>query len=303
MRIAIAGTGDVSKYLVEEFLKASYDVVVLSRGHRDWFVRPDISLRITDYSVGSLISTLEDCDGIIAATQDGTMTNVDLHLSVLEACTQTKSCKRFIPSEYIGNVEEFPNQPAFYVANHQPIREALARQDDVEWTLVNPGWLADYVVPSKYRYIRDIGECHPVDFTNNTMVIPGTGDEPITCTAVRDMAAAIAALFASPRGWPRVTYLSGQATSWNEVKMLLQEDGHKFDVIYRSVASLEAVVAESTSEDDVLVAEFGLWSTSGATRVPEAKAADQRKQLFSKLHFRNLRDLLGAARTWSVAAI
>lgn len=303
MRIAIAGTGDLSKYLVEELRKSSYDVVVLSRGERDWFRRPDISLRITDYSVDSLVEHLSDCHGIVSATQDGAMTNVGLHLAILEACKRTRTCKRFIPSEYIGNVEDFPDQPAFYAANHQPVREALREQSDVEWTLVNPGWLANYLVPSKYRYLRDIGDCHPVDFVKQTMIIPGTGDEPITCTAARDMCKAIAMLYGL-REWPSITYLSGQATSWNEVKNILQEHGHKLNVTYRSVDSLETAVRESGSEeDDILVAQFGLWSTSGATRVPQAKCAEQQKRLFSDIRFRSIRELLNATQSGLTEAL
>lgn len=72
MRIAIAGTGGLSRYLVEASLNASHEIVVLARGPREWFIRSDISLRVTDYSLPFLAQHLEDCDGLVSAIQDPT---------------------------------------------------------------------------------------------------------------------------------------------------------------------------------------------------------------------------------------
>ncbi|KAF2491700.1 f420-dependent NADP reductase [Lophium mytilinum] len=295
MRIAIAGTGDVSKLFVEEFLKASHEVVVLARGPREWFTRPDVALRQTDYSVSSLTQYLEDCDGLISAIQDNEMTNVNVHLAMLEACKKSPKCKRFIPSEYIGDVEKYPEQPEFYFANHQPIRDALAAQKDVEWTLFNLGWLADYLVPQKNRYIRNIDDAHPVNFNDKTMIIPGTGDEPITCTAVRDGAKAIAHLFNAP-AWEPVTYISGEATTWNQVKDLLAKHGNQLKISYRPKAELMDIVSNPTSHtpDDLVTAQFGMWSASGSTRVPEEKAAAHKEKFFAGLQFQSIEEILSA---------
>ncbi|KAF2810823.1 uncharacterized protein BDZ99DRAFT_462134 [Mytilinidion resinicola] len=201
--------------------------------------------------------------------------------------------QRFIPSEYIGNVDDYPEQPEFYFANHQPIRDALAAQKDIEWTLFNLGWLADYVVPEKNRYIRNIDDAHPVNFNDKTMIIPGAGDEPITFTTARDGARAIAHLFNAP-AWEPVTYVSGEATTWNQVKDLLAKHGHQLRLSYRPTAELVDIVSNPTSHtaDDVTAAQFGMWSASGSTRVPEEKAAAHKEKYFAGLRFQSLEEII-----------
>lgn len=297
MRIAVAGTGDFSKYFVEELLQASIEVVVLARGPRDWFTRPDISLRITNYTVSSLTQHLQDCDGLVSAIQDTTMSNVTSHLAMLEACTLSPRCKRFIPSEYIGNVDDFPDQPLFYYENHQPIREALRKQSAVEWTLFNLGWLADYTVPARFRYIRNIDAYHPIDFKTKIMTIPGTGDEPIGMTSARDGARAVARLFSLPElEWEQSTFVCGELTTWNRVAKLLAGEGYDFKVVYQPVEELEKIIKESSDEEAVVVAQFGIWSTSGSTEMPAAELAAHKKKYFQGIEIRNLRQLFDATK-------
>lgn len=257
MRIAIAGTGDLARYFVEELLAASYEVVVLARGPRILFARPDVSLRITNYSILSLCEALEDCDGLVSAIQDLSMKSAAVHLALLEACKQSPRCNSFIPSEYSGNIDDFPKQPLWYFENHQPVRDALLKQADVKWTLLGLGWFADYLLPPESRYIRDIGDLHPVDFTAGTMTIPGTGEEVICMIAARDVARAIAQLFKTPT-WEPTTYVCGEQTTWNKVKELLIEQGHNFDISYQPKGILEKYIAHPRSRDEILVAQFGL---------------------------------------------
>lgn len=60
------------------------------------------------------------------------MNNVTVHLALLEPCRQSPRGKRFVPSEYVGNTDEYPDQPIFYAANHNPVRAALEAQSDVK---------------------------------------------------------------------------------------------------------------------------------------------------------------------------
>ncbi|KAJ6085074.1 hypothetical protein N7499_004703 [Penicillium canescens] len=77
MRIAIAGAGDLAKYLVEELLAASHEVVVPSRSSKPYR---------TDYSVPSLARSLEDCDALVSALLDYSLGSATTHLTLLEAC-------------------------------------------------------------------------------------------------------------------------------------------------------------------------------------------------------------------------
>jgi len=131
MKIAIAGAGDLARYLVEELLADKHEVVVLSRSLKPWFQREDITFRLTDYSMPSLTKAIDNCEGLVSAILDYSMTSATVHLTLLEACKKSAKCKRFIPSEYAGNTDEFPDQPAFYYANHEPVRQALRSQKEV----------------------------------------------------------------------------------------------------------------------------------------------------------------------------
>lgn len=293
MRVAVAGPGDLAKYLVEELVAASHDVVLLTRSAKPWFEAIGAPSRITDYSVTSIATAIDDCDALISTVLDATMENVTIHLAMLEACKKSPKCKRFIPAEWVGNVEEFPDQPAFYPENHVPIRKALAEQKEVMYTLFCPGWLADYFVPSTSRYLKEIGPYHPIDWAAGTMAIPGTGDEKITFTLARDMAKAVAALI-SQEGWDAVTYVSGETSSWNGAAKLLERHGKVLKISYRPKALLEKAIA-SGSEDESLVAQFEMWSVSGGAYVPQEKVERQRKNYFSEVKFRSIEDLVTAA--------
>lgn len=293
MKIAIAGAGDFARYFVEELLAQKHDVVVLSRRRKPWFERPDISFRVTDYSIPSLVEQLHDCEGLVSALLDYSMSNVTAHLALLEACKQSPGCKRFIPSEYGGNIDDFPDQPAFYFANHEPVRRALRDQKEIMWTLFNVGWLTDYLVPAKQRYIKDIGDYHPLNFQTNTLKIPGTGTERIAFTAARDAARAISCLFAAEcEVWEQTTYVCGEMTTWNDVAALLEKRGHRFQISYRSIEVLEKQILDAKSEDEVIAAQYDVWSVSGAGFLPQEKLKLQAEKYFMGMKFRTVEEFL-----------
>lgn len=122
---------------------------------------------------------------------------------MLNACQASSTCKRFIPSEMGGDIspEAYPRQPLFYVPTHIPIREALAKQKDVEWTLICIGWFGDYWhLPAGENvewksYMKDLRPVWPVDMTKRMIRINGDGEARVTFTAARDVAAAMVRLF------------------------------------------------------------------------------------------------------------
>jgi len=291
MRVAIAGAGDLSRYFVEELLSASHEVVVLSRREKEWFKRDDISLRITDYSVPSLIKELDDCDALVSALLDYSMGSATAHLALLEACKQSPKCKRYIPSEYGGNIDEHPDQPTFYYANHEPVRKALREQKEVMWTLFNLGWLMDYLIPQNLRYIKDIGDFYPINLDNNTLKIPGTGNELVALTSARDAARAIAQLV-NHVDWEPTTYICGETTTWNFVGDELASRGLKLARSYRPIELLEKEIADAESEDKVLAAQYDMWSISGAGFLPQEKLTRQAHKYFKGIKFRTVDEFL-----------
>ena len=295
MRIAIAGAGDLAKYLTEEVLLAGHAPVVLSRTQPEWFRRPDITFRTVDYaSIPSLNAALFDCNALISTILDYTMQFTTSHLALIEACRQSQHCKTFIPSEYAGNTDEYPDQPTFYYANHEPVRKVLREQTEVRWTLFNLGWLTDYLVPTSCRYIKDIGDNHPVNLRAGTMKIPGTGNEMIAFTAVRDAAKAVVRLF-DFQDWDPIIYVCGETTTWNEVAKKIQGRGSRLTVSHRSRAILEKQVADARSDEDIIAAQYDIWSISGAGFLPQEKLAMQREKYFLGLRFRTIDEFLADA--------
>lgn len=118
-------------------------------------------------------------------------TFVDLHCAFLEACQRSKNCKRFIPSEFAGNIDEFPLFPSFFKTSRVPFRKILQQQHDVEWTIFNNGWLMEYFLTEDKSYMPSIPDEFPFDPNNWKACIRGTGDQLQSFTSARDIAKAL----------------------------------------------------------------------------------------------------------------
>lgn len=85
-------------------------------------------------------------------------------------------------------------KPDYYATTREPFRQMLKEQVEVEWTLFNPGWLADYFLPKQKTYISPIPDKFPVDPNNWKACIRGSGDELQSWTCGRDVGRAVAEL-------------------------------------------------------------------------------------------------------------
>lgn len=257
MRVAVAGPGDVGRYFVEELVRAGHEVVILTRSPKPHLNCPEISQFVTDYSLESVSQAIDEYDVLISTIMDYSMRFAHIHLTLIQACKQSTKCKRFIPSEYSGDVAKYPQQPSFYYANHEPVRKALRDQKEIEWTLVCVGWLMDYLIPQKNRYIKDIGEAFPVDITSQSAIIPGSGEEPVDLTAARDLAKAITALVSTPE-WEPYTYVSGERTAWLDVVKVMHRRQPGLSVTFKSLDQLNHIIR--TGDDEArLLAEYQLF--------------------------------------------
>ncbi|KAJ8081746.1 hypothetical protein PM082_007592 [Marasmius tenuissimus] len=217
--VVIAGASDLAKYFVEELVAhGKRQIVLLSRAvsispnkrccrrthqfltqKRDWFSdRPEVTTHITDYSLESIQSILNTTKATVLFSflhsNDTAMYNT-AHSAMLEACKSSSTCKRFVPSEYGGNLETYPLLPRFYAPTHAEFRKELERNaGDVEWTLVNIGWFMDYFAPVGKSYMKPLHPVWPLNLEKWEVVILGTGDEPIAWTSARDVAKALVRL-------------------------------------------------------------------------------------------------------------
>ncbi|KAF7585970.1 hypothetical protein BBP40_009761 [Aspergillus hancockii] len=293
MRIAIAGAGAMARYISEEFPKHGHEVVILTRSEKEFFQdRPHITQVVTDYSVSSLTTAIEDCEILISVILSYTADFIDVHLSLIKACQLSPNCKRFIPSEYGGNLEDYPDLPSFYWQTREPIRKVLREQTELEWTLVSTGWLVDYIVPRQNRYLADIGEAFPIDLENKRVVIPGTGKDSVDVTTARDVAAALAVLAKTP-SWEPYVYVSGSKTCWNDLANLVQRRYPDVrDVRHVGLGKILDKIQTSTDEMEVLISHYMLFTPLGAGSFDPVKVEAHRRKYFSGLVFRSPEQLL-----------
>lgn len=235
---------------------------------------------------------------LISSITDDTASFITVHEIIISACLCSDHCKRFVPSEYAGNIAEFPESPSFYHRNRQPIRQILRRQDQLEWTLVCCGWLMDYILPSKNRHLKDAGPGFPIDLANQNIIIPGTGDDEISFLAARDLARALSVLVSSPLAWGEYTYICGETRTFNElVEMVLGFYPHLRDNIsYKSVDELEEILQSSQDEEEKILAEYQMGNIGPSLLLPGEKVQADRRRYFGGVMFRGIAELLGQAR-------
>ncbi|KAL4867484.1 hypothetical protein BDV12DRAFT_171277 [Aspergillus spectabilis] len=301
MSIAIAGSGDLTRYLTEELSAANLPVVILARSEKPQFKLPGVTQKIVDYdSVPSLLSTLNETNAVALISTILTYDKdsfVTVHKNLIQAAQQSNLCKRFIPSEYGVNVEEYPDQPAFYWDTREPIREILQNQSELEWTIVSCGWLMDYIVPARNRYMKDIGDAFPINLADSRMVIPGTGNEPVDFVAARDLARALVALVQAPKGsWEKYIYLSGDQISCNKLGELVRAryPDLKFEVQRLSLTKLVYAVRDARDDFERIDAEYKIVTVSGSGHFDPEKVERHREKYFGDVRFRSVQEILDA---------
>ncbi|KAL0062103.1 hypothetical protein AAF712_011030 [Marasmius tenuissimus] len=304
--VVIAGASDLAKYFVEELVAhGKRQIVLLSRAKRDWFSdRPEVTTHITDYSLESIQSILNTTKATVLFSflhsNDTAMYNT-AHSAMLEACKSSSTCKRFVPSEYGGNLETYPLLPRFYAPTHAEFRKELERNaGDVEWTLVNIGWFMDYFAPVGKSYMKPLHPVWPLNLEKWEVVILGTGDEPIAWTSARDVAKALVRLI-DCNDWEKHTYLCGELGSWNKAIRQVEDyygprwgDG-PMKKTRRSAAEVETALTEHASDEDpssLWKAYMDEWNVTGASAVPWDIVMRQRERYFDGIGFRSIQQLM-----------
>lgn len=300
MRIAIAGAGGFAKHFVPEAAAAGIEVVMLTRSHKDFFDGKAgvVEQRITDYSNASEIAKqLHDCEALVSTIQDQTEIYGQVHLVLLEACKLSTKCKRFIPSEFSGNTEDVPEckHPSYTT-----VRDALKAQSEIEWTVVATGWLTDFVVPSHLRVHPDAGPFCPLDITNKTLTIPGTGDELLAMTSARDCGKAVMSLLQSTTKWNNYTFIQGEQTTWNKIAEKLKTEGGMTDLkmSYQPADELLATI-EANKDSNPFVAMLAGFTliTLRSLRFDQDKVQRDRELFFKDIKFRTISDAIQFAKT------
>ncbi|KAL4773355.1 hypothetical protein BDW60DRAFT_206167 [Aspergillus nidulans var. acristatus] len=316
--IALAGgTGDLGRYLHEELVRdGRFAVALLTRENSDKTPTsklPNTTIYPTDYSESSIVSILNStgATALISLIRCPNSVFVPLHKNLIHACLASTTCKRFIPSEWAGDIEGFPDIPISYSKTRAPLRRYLQDLDEqsekkgskpqLEWTLFNLGWFMDYFLPPSQSYMRYIEGEFPIDVASWAYTVRGTGEEPQSWTAARDVARALAELLASEKEWERVIYVCGEWATFNKTARVLEKFYNRtLTKKYRSAEDIASDIREYESQpdvEDVGVIEVEQWTITGATACPKEKTLRQREKYFSAVHFMSLEEMLSLAES------
>ncbi|KAL3465924.1 hypothetical protein BJX64DRAFT_284858 [Aspergillus heterothallicus] len=302
MRIAIAGTGDLARYFYTSLPHHGHTPVALTRSHKPFLTDLSIEQRITDYyNIPSLTSHLIDCDAIISTISTTGPTHVFAHLALLEACKLSPRCKRFIPSEWTGNIETHPHlEPRYMHSTREPIRQALRAQNEIEWTLVLVGWFAEYLLPVGHggRFFGELSVGWPVDFAGRVFVLYGEGERGVTVTSARDAVAAVVGLLEGERAWEEYTHLVGETVSWRGLLEALRGRGGEWMVVERGHEEAMRRVEEAErggEHGEKVEAQLQMLGFTEYNCLDLEKARRQRDGYFHGVPFRGVGQILDEA--------
>ena len=150
-------------------------------------------------------------------------------------------------------------KPDYYATSREPFRQMMRQQNEVEWTLFNPGWLADYFLPRKKTYISPIPDKFPVDPNGWRGCIRGTGNEMQSWTCGREIGKAVVELCQAEK------WVSGKITS--RLAKPPVESHH--DVIYQeTVTYVAGEWGTFNAAIRVMESHYGDSSTSHSDFVP-----------------------------------
>ncbi|RAL15796.1 MFS general substrate transporter, partial [Aspergillus homomorphus CBS 101889] len=287
--IALAGgTGDLGHYLQEELgNNPRYSVVILTRQSNPPTPQTaNTTIHSTDYSLPSLLSILTSTNSttLISLLRCPDPDYVPLHTTLLAACRLSPACKRFIPSEWAGDIEAYPDLPRAYRRTRAPFRALLAQTQGVEWTLFNHGWCMEYFLPETRSFRRCMPGEFPIDLGAWRYTVRGTGEEMQSWTCARDIARAVVRLLG--------------VKAWVSSGRLIGGLGRSFERAYRSKANIEDDIKKYEDQPDSLelaIAEAEEWTISGATACPKEKTLQQREKFFSDIQFTTVGELLKKA--------
>lgn len=296
MKVAIVAVGDLARYFIEELRAQGHEAITISRSKKDYLDKLGISQHVSDYSVSSLTSILNDCDAVICTIRAGVPNFTTVHKAILEACQTSPRCKRFIPSAWSGNLEEFPDEPLEWADELQPTLRALGAQKEVSWSAICPGWYADYVYPAKQRYLVDIGEMWPQNYKDKEFTLYGKGCQLVNFTSVRDTARATIMLLQHDRHeWDQYIYLSGEQRTWKQLSEFITARDPEYTVKSKSLASSIRQYIARESEESTTAAIFEIWGHSESLMFPWEWAQRHREKFFPGLKFRTIAELVDEA--------
>ncbi|KPI44120.1 uncharacterized protein AB675_6334 [Cyphellophora attinorum] len=296
MKIALAGFGSVGRYFAEVIGLTSHSLVILTGKRKDYPGHQHLEQRVTKYTADDLESLLEDCDAVISTIAGPNDFFVRAHLALLEACTRSPKCKRFLPSEFSFNMKDFPDVPSYLSEARIAVRDALRSQQEVKWSIICNGWFMDYLLPSSQRYIEDLGPAFAVDANRRAFDYYGDGQAKISLTSARDTARVVLALIeGSTDEWTEFSFFSAQTLTWDELYRLLKHHDATYQRKNVSITQAVQALVESRNEDDRIVADLRILGFTRAGEIPQAESLKWNTGILTSITGRDVDTFLGEA--------
>ncbi|EAU37814.1 predicted protein [Aspergillus terreus NIH2624] len=240
--IAVAGgTGGVGKTIVEVLAKQpTYQVIVLTRHSVGSDAVGHVNQVQVDYNnITGLVQILEQhtVHTIISAIGLFDDATSQSQLNLIQAADQSKTTKRFIPSEYsfIQTKELLSVDPSI---QHWLNAADSLKKSSLQYTRVIPGFFMDYWgMPPVRTNLQPV--TFGIDMVSCQAAIPGDGNDVIGMTYTYDMAEFLVKLLELEE-WPEFSIFVGDDVTYNELLRLAEEvRGKKFQVTYDSVENVK----------------------------------------------------------------
>ncbi|KAM5356853.1 hypothetical protein ACJ41O_003499 [Fusarium nematophilum] len=185
-KVALVGKGLVGSAVLEQLLKAGFQVTVLSRSPKD-VPSGATSVQVDYSSVDSLAAALEGHEAVISTVG---MVAIPSQTTIIDAAIQA-SVKRFIPSDFSA----ITNDPkASHFTLFQPslqikaYLEKKAQAGEIDYTTFATGPFLDFV----------FGGPLLVDVPNRAARLHGKGDTRVSSTSIAGVGKAVAGSLKNP---------------------------------------------------------------------------------------------------------
>lgn len=299
MKIAIVGAGEVGLRFAEEFCRSEDEVVIVTRSAKAGLEGLRAKTCLTDYTVENLKQYLDDCDAVVSTLSGPNEFYISAHSNILEACIQSRRCKRFIPSEWNVNIEDFPDQPMFSAPTHEVVRDKLRSQQDVKWTMICHGWFMEYVLPRDKNPLSEIGLSWVMNHDTKIFDIYGDGLQKVTLTSLGDVARAVLALLRNSintgADLPQVTHLAGQTLTYRDLFDLIRKRDPSWKPNPVTLSEVLDLIHKGL-ESDVAVHQMRIMGFTNANHNPKEKVLEWGTGILQGLRATSVEELLNQAQ-------
>ncbi|WAO96127.1 NmrA domain-containing protein [Fusarium falciforme] len=306
--VAVAGgTGGIGKSVLEHLQHhgSHHKVFVLGRKTpTEPLPGSPTFLEVNYADVSSLVTTLQDyaIDTVISTINLETDAGSQSQLNLIAAADKCQTTRRFIPSEFVSQLDEDDANSGPGIGGWIPNARAL-KKTSLEYIRISIGFFSDYW---GMPHIKSNLKPFPffIDVENGKAVVPGTGQDKFTVTYSEDLARMIVRLLDAEDKWPPVAFLSGSDIFLNEVIASVEKArGYKIDVTYDPAEKLAKgeVTLLSPSEEvnegefKTLLAGVCQMIISGACVLPD----DDRRlsKMFPEIPLTSAEDVI--AKAWT----